>query len=124
MFLRGILIGSHSTPSGRLLLSLRLFCKKTSLLSLQNTLRHLASLPCNIESIASFLSGLSKDTLVLSTSLFFLDPTSRDLRSHRLGYHYRIAYVGLKSISLDAVSITLRDSPLVNGSTRFFSVWI
>jgi hypothetical protein len=41
-----------------------------------------------------------------------------------LGYHYGIAYVGLKLISLDAVSIMLRDIPLVNGSTRFFLVWI
>jgi hypothetical protein len=63
-----------------------------------------------------FSSGLSKDTLVLSTSLFFSGPISQDLRSHRLGYHYGIAYVGLKLISLEAASITLRDSPLVNSS--------
>jgi hypothetical protein len=63
-----------------------------------------------------FSSGLSKDTLILSTSLFFPCPTSQDLRSYRLGYHYGIAYVGLKPTSLDAASITLRDDPLVNGS--------
>jgi hypothetical protein len=32
--------------------------------------------------------------------------------------------MGLKLISLDAASITLHNSPLVNGSTWFFSVWI
>jgi hypothetical protein len=38
------------------------------------------------------------------------------------GYHYGIAYVGLKPISLDAASMTLYDSPLLNGSVRFFLV--
>jgi hypothetical protein len=56
--------------------------------------------------------------------LFFPGPTSWDLRSHRLAYHYGIAYMGLKPISLDAASITLGDSPFVNGYARFFSVWI
>jgi hypothetical protein len=56
-----------------------------------------------------FSSGLSKDILVLYTSLFFLDPTSQDLRSHRLDYHYGIACVGLKLIYLDAASIILQD---------------
>jgi hypothetical protein len=39
-----------------------------------------------------------------------------------LDYHYGIAYVCLKLISLNATSITLCDSPLVNRSVRFFSV--
>jgi hypothetical protein len=60
-----------------------------------------------------FLSEVSKDTLILSTSLFFPGHTSQD-RSHMLDYHYGIAYVGLKPISLDAASITLRDNPFVN----------
>jgi hypothetical protein len=55
---------------------------------------------------------------------FFAGPTSWDLRSHRLGYHYGIAFMGLKHIFLDAASITLRDCPLVNRYVRFFSVWI
>jgi hypothetical protein len=69
-----------------------------------------------------FSSGLSKDTLVLSTNLFFIGLTLQDLRSHRLGYHYEIAYVGLKSISLDAMSITLCDKLLINRSARLFSI--
>jgi hypothetical protein len=41
-----------------------------------------------------------------------------------LGCHYGIAYVGLNLISLDAISITLRDNLLVNESVRFFSNWM
>jgi hypothetical protein len=41
-----------------------------------------------------------------------------------MGCHYGITYVGLKHISLNATSITLCDSPLVNRYVRFFSVWI
>jgi hypothetical protein len=56
------------------------------------------------------VKGLSSQ----STTSSFHHPTSRDLRSHRKGYHQDRLHVGLKPIPLDALSITLRDSPLVN----------
>jgi hypothetical protein len=55
--------------------------------------------------------------------LFFPGPNSRDLRSHRLG-STMATYTGLIPISLDAISITLRGSPLVKESARFLSVQI
>jgi hypothetical protein len=93
------------------------------LISTASALRYLANLSCIIESIASFLESV-KDTLILIKSLFFQGPNSRDLQLQRLHCHYGISYMGLNSISLDAASITLLDSPLVNILFRFFSVWM
>jgi hypothetical protein len=56
------------------------------------------------------VKGLSSQ----STTSLFHHPTSWNLQSHRTGYHYDRLYVGLKPISLDALSIKLRDFPLVN----------
>ena len=56
--------------------------------------------------------SLTKDLSSQFTTRLFHYTTSRDLRSHRIGYHYSKFQVGLKPISLDALSITLRDRPL------------
>ena len=58
--------------------------------------------------------SLTKDLSSQFTTSLFHHPTSWDLRSHRTGYHYSKFYVGLKPISLDVLSITLCDRPLVN----------
>ena len=67
--------------------------------------------------------SLTKDLFSQFTTSLFHHPTSRDLRSHRTGYHYSKFQVGLKPISLDALSIILRDRPLVNWSARLLDVW-
>ena len=58
--------------------------------------------------------SLTKDLSSQFTTSLFHHSTSRDLRSHRTGYHYSKFHVGLKPISLDALSIVLHDKPLVN----------
>jgi hypothetical protein len=49
-----------------------------------------------------------------STISLFHHTISQDLRSHRTDFRYDRLHVGLMPISLDALSIILCDSPLVN----------
>jgi hypothetical protein len=49
---------------------------------------------------------------------------SRDLRSHKTGFHYGKTHMCLKPSSIDAWSITIHDKPFVNWSARFLDVWV
>src|SRR3954467_3753942 len=80
--------------------------------------------PTCLTEFESYARGLNKTLLSYTTSLFFPGSNSRDLRSHRLGYHYGVTLMGLNPIFFDALSITFRDSPFVKGSARFLSVCI
>ena len=111
----------------------RIYC---CLISFQwGTLRLNAILPsskeyysCHLD-MGTFLLFLMH-SLSYTINLFSLFSTSRDLRSHRIGYHCGATYSngphtrkGLQDYFVIITEITFRDNPFVKRSARLFSLF-